>query len=956
MKKIFTLLSLVMLMFAVNASAQDRKTWDFTKGVSDESRAILDADTKNWTPTGSPSTAWTTNATVTGELKAGDVVVKEFAGLQFGDFGANNAVMYKITSLRLQKACSITLPALKSGQKVTIKAQSANTTATDRGFSLENAQDAESNSSFIILGRDAEGAPEGGVYTIVANVVSDGVVKLSTELTGDPKSGIEILSIVIDEGDPNIKRWDFSAFSAATVNQVCNATDWTTAESANKNYITGNEIRWINEPSFDANNDLTAGGTAIKEFVGLRHSGLAQYSLGLAFNYSQTLDGNDWGPYHGASYLWVMTAATKIVVPNVKAGSEMKLGVETHKLIPSGTSDARGFKLCVDGTEIAAAQTTTDYAEMTYAIPAGDDEYVDVEIVATKGCHLYYIEAEVKDEAYIDRNVVLGNPSYSIAEGAKLNTTAENLLITFPKRKNIEAGTEVSVRGVFASTGEGAVAEEVDLNGTVDGGVSLVFGEVLPLEENKSYKFYITAIEVTEHDDLLKEAAEGEELFPLTFITAGPGIDTPREWQFTLTQETAEQIAQSIDAGNSKWSAAKKGRYSVTSQFTNAPLTYDGITPIPNTDGLLFSMSNPNDILLGTPAHTGVGGVTNDGGSNGYIQLGGGSPELIIPECSKGDEVTIKAVYADKKKSCTITIVNGKCGESNEITLTGSDTDYTIVVENHGDLILKSKLAKYKSISIFPASMEKVKIQYTVNAATEDGTVLKKLAEGEGQTNDKVSVAFPFYLMDAEGNLYTKGVKGTAFQTSVVLETGVNEYPLTYKQTTLDGMTKAVFCSEAEELEGSVMECTPANADVRASNQKVAYAVADVELCTLPAGTYKIKAMIWDAVKGGGSTVMKFKAGEQAIDMTSAGDNMSEVISEAFTLDADTKLVWVADANYAEGYALDAIVVFGYDETLSGITDITTAAKAKVAKKLENGQIIIIKDNVKYNAAGIQVK
>ena len=41
MKKIFTLLSLVMLMFAVNANAQDRKTWDFTKGVSDETRELL---------------------------------------------------------------------------------------------------------------------------------------------------------------------------------------------------------------------------------------------------------------------------------------------------------------------------------------------------------------------------------------------------------------------------------------------------------------------------------------------------------------------------------------------------------------------------------------------------------------------------------------------------------------------------------------------------------------------------------------------------------------------------------------------------------------------------------------------------------------------------------------------------------------------------------------------------
>ena len=955
MKKIFTLLSLVMLMFAVNANAQDRKTWDFTKGVSDETRELLIADKTNWTSNGDPISNWTTNVKFTGELTAGDVVIKEFAGLKFGDFGATNALMYFGNKLRLQKPASIKLPVLKAGQQITIKAQSANSTATDRGFSITNACDAEGYSSFTLLGGKAEGAPDGGLYTIVVNVVSDGEVMISTGLSSDPKSGIEFLSFVIDEGDKNIKKWDFSAFSAATAEQVCGAADWTTSESASKNYITGNEIRWINEPKLDANGDLTAGNAAIKELMGLRHEGLAQYNLGLAFNYAQTLDGNNWGPYHGGSYIWVMGSATKIIVPNVKAGSELKLGVETHKLIPTGTSDARGFKLIVNGIEIAA-QTTTDFAEKVYAIPEGDDEYVDVQIVATKGCHLYYIEAEVKDEAFVDKNIVLGNPSYSIAEGAKINTQAGSLVITFPKKKNIEAGTEVTIEGTFASTGENGETVPVTLIGTIDGGVSLVFGEYLPLEENQSYKFSISSIEVTGYEELYTEAAEGEELFPLTFVTAGPGIDTPREWQFTLTQETAEQIAQSIDAGNSKWNPSSKGRYQVTSPFTNGPLTYDGTRPIPNTDGLLFSMSNGNDILLGTPPHTGVGGAAyGDDKYNHYIQLGGGSPELIIPECSKGDEVTIKAIWSTKNNG-TITIENGKCGDSNVITLTGADADYTIVVENHGDLILKSKNAKYKSISIFPASMEKVKIQYTINATTEDGTVLKTLAEGEGQTNDKVSVAFPFYIKDAEGNLYTKGARGSQFQASVVLETGVNEYPLTYKQTTLDGMTKAVFCSEAEELEGSVMECTPANADVRASNQKVAYAVADVELCTLPAGTYKIKAMIWDAVKGGGSTVMKFKAGEQAIDMTSTGDNMSEVISEAFTLAADTKLVWVADANYAETYALDAIVVFGYDETLSGITDITTAAKAKVAKKLENGQIIIIKDNVKYNAAGVQVK
>ena len=42
MKKLFTLALLAIL--TVGANAQDKKTWDFTKGVSDETIADLQAD------------------------------------------------------------------------------------------------------------------------------------------------------------------------------------------------------------------------------------------------------------------------------------------------------------------------------------------------------------------------------------------------------------------------------------------------------------------------------------------------------------------------------------------------------------------------------------------------------------------------------------------------------------------------------------------------------------------------------------------------------------------------------------------------------------------------------------------------------------------------------------------------------------------------------------------------
>lgn len=957
MKKIFSLLSLVMLMFAVSANAQSRKTWDFSKGVSDESRAALDADA-SWTKTVADgvTTAWASASNINGEAMANGNVVKELSGLYFSDFAAVNALLYRITNIRLQKNCAITIKGVTAGEKVVIKAQSANTTATDRGFALDNAQDANGNSSFICLGRDAAGAPEGGVTTVEATVIANGDLKISIGVNGAPKSGIEILSIVLGDGDKNIKKWDFSAFSEATVNQVCAAEDWTASESASKNYITGNEIRWINTPTLDANDDLTAGGEAIKELKGLRHDGLAQYSLGLAFNYGQTLDGNNWGPYKGGSYIWVMGTATKIIVPNVKSGSTLKLGVETHKLIPAGTSDARGFKVIAGGVEVDT-KTTTDYQELSYAIPASADEYVDVEIVATKGCHLYFIEAEVKDETVVDKNPSLGSIVYSPKSNSKVAADGSTQIsMTFPKAQNIHFATPVTIEGYLENVATGDKEEFDGVSGTISEGIVFTLSDFMEIEENTQYKLVISKIIIGDESSAYQDVKQLDQ--ELIFTSKGAGIKEPRSWNFKLAKETAEAIAKSIDNNFGVWASSSKGRYSVATPLANSAIYVAEGVELANTAGLTFNMNTANDILVGTPAHVGVGGADNAGGNDGKLQLGGGTPDLIIPSCNEGDEITVKALWSTRN-SGVITITNGvfTTAEGTEVTefnLTGSAAEYKIVATSDDDVILKSKNVVYTGISIYPFNPDKKEYNYTIVATTPEGAALKTLAEGKALENDKVEGTFSFWLADEDGKLYTRGERGNPFTfTSTVL----SEDPIgiEYKAKSYDGMTKVMYVSEAEDIEGATLS-THANAAARSSNCKAAYLKDnDASLCVLPAGTYVIRALIFDPNTSGAPVTFAYgdNADEQ-VTLYATLVNFTEEVSEPIELTEPREIIWKVGGD--DTHALDAVLIYEYDpNAVAGVAE-AKAVKADVVKFAKNNALLIKTAKGVFNAAGMQVK
>lgn len=936
MKKLFTLFTAMLLICGISANAQSRKTWDFTKGVSAETHAALDADKANWSVNAvdadNVSTAWVTNVNFTGELTAGGVVIPEFAGLQFSNFAATNAVLVRPAAVRLQKNCTITLPAIEAGHKVTIKAQSANATATDRGFAVTNAADDAGNTSFITLGRDAEGAPEGGVSTIVLST-QGGAIEINTGVAGAPKSGIEILSIIIDEGDKNIKVWDFTNWSDATKAQVCAAEDWTKSESASKSYITGDEIRWnLVGEIIDANGDLTAGGAAIKEMMGLRHTGVGPYLYGMAFDYGTTTDGNNWGPYASPAYLWVMGTATTITIPNVKAGSTLKVTSESHK-----PSEARGFNVTVNGAAVASAAGTSTSIEKTtfeYTIPTGDDEFVDVVLKATKGCHLYSIEAEVKDENFVDKNAKLGTPAISLKDGSKVGPKVEGFTITFPKAANLPGDVTISIEGKIAAEG----GEEVPFDGvegTVGEGIQFSFTDFFDagLEENTNYTFELTKIVVTtEEYAKLSVGSEAEPVATVHFSTTGPGIKEERSWQFTTTVDDANAIADAIRAGAPYWGASSKGRYNYMNTIQYAQLMVDDNTPLRITEGLYFSMSAAKDILIGTPAHNGVDDVTSAGGNNGRLQLGGGSPVIYIPQCSAGDEVTIKVLYASSSGS-KITINNGKLDDETSVIepLQKSATEYKITVIEDGDLELISKSAVYQAISIFPAAMEKKEINYTINAVTPAGDVITKLAEGTGVTNDKVKVMFPYYL-NGDSVLYTNGARGSEFAATVTLAEE-DVYGVQYKKANKPGLKKVILAVEAEDLEGVTPFSADYNTSIRASKGVAVWNEADITLCTLPAGTYKLIAGIYDATKGGGTTIQKFVAGEWTEDLVSSGDNMSEVTTASdIVVTEATPLVWAA-AGDASGHGMDFIVVYEYDENLieDGIMDINALASKKNA-------------------------
>lgn len=213
MKRLLTLAALLMLVLGINA--QEKKTWDFTQGLSEETVANLNADAANWASNGTDKETgvtnnWknTNNSFNSSNLMANGEVIPETAGLIFNIGSKDNSIHLAQNKIRLtRKNTTITFPQLTNGQTITIVGRSANGTATNRGIapvqSYLKFQAEESSPQYggacIFLGNKVEGSE--GTYTFVWKVETDSAEPVDVQFKLTPDGGIDFTLFMIDKGD-----------------------------------------------------------------------------------------------------------------------------------------------------------------------------------------------------------------------------------------------------------------------------------------------------------------------------------------------------------------------------------------------------------------------------------------------------------------------------------------------------------------------------------------------------------------------------------------------------------------------------------------------------------------------------------------------------------------------------------------------------------------------------------
>ena len=211
MKKSLLLLAAALLGTSA-LNAQVKKSWDFTKGLSDETIANLNADASNWASNGTDADGNTNNwknavkPSTAEYLKANGVVIPETEGLLF-DIGNNkdNSIHLATNKIRLtRKNTKITFPKLANGQKVTIAGRSANSTAKNRGIApvqshLKLIEGTTTDGACIFVGGGVEGSL--GTYSFTWEVQTESADSVDVQFTLTPDAGIDFTLFQIDNGD-----------------------------------------------------------------------------------------------------------------------------------------------------------------------------------------------------------------------------------------------------------------------------------------------------------------------------------------------------------------------------------------------------------------------------------------------------------------------------------------------------------------------------------------------------------------------------------------------------------------------------------------------------------------------------------------------------------------------------------------------------------------------------------
>lgn len=547
--------------------------------------------------------------------------------------------------------------------------------------------------------------------------------------------------------------------------------------------------------------------------------------------------------------------------------------------------------------------------------------------------------------------VVLGDIKFSIKDGAKLNPTTGKITVTFPDVTGVEDPTATNF--VLAGAFNDVDFDEVE--GSFASGVTFDLGE-FELESGTEYTLTITSVKV----DGAELAAEGG--YKLNFKTRG--AERKMSWTFKIDEKSCTQIMEEGNA-NTEGDATKyqpvgsKNRWYVPSRNYEEIMLPDG-TALPMTEDLLFKFGNKSFYV----------GEYNNGSYKDRICFNNNNQMLVIPDCKVGDVITFSALRSSKNNTyiqamdgCALApegLVSTVTGLKDSIPMGSSLASHKFEVQVEGDVTFKIGNTLMTAITI-EEGQEKLPRNYNVVAkfADEEKEVtLKELAgKTEGTTGSTVKVNYPFWLTDADGNAYTHGTRGSEFVESFDLKNGEGDttFVVNYSKT---AFSDVAFLSEGEDLTGATL-CASNNAVVRSSMGKAAYFAEDVNLCTLQPGTYKIRAVLFDAssTPGYSITLTKGAGEENEIYLTAALVNFSEVETELIEITEATNITLKAGGNDTTG--LDAIMIYASTdapEDPDGISEVKDAKKVVARKVAKDGRILIQTAAGTFNAIGVQVK
>lgn len=555
--------------------------------------------------------------------------------------------------------------------------------------------------------------------------------------------------------------------------------------------------------------------------------------------------------------------------------------------------------------------------------------------------------------------VVLGDIKFSLGEGKKINPTTGKITVTFP---NVTGVADPSATN-FVLTGAFNDIEFDGIEGSFASGVTLDLAD-FELQPATDYALKITSVKV----DGTECAAEGG--YTLNFKTRG--AERKMSWTFTIDAESAAQIvaegsenvAGAENEDVTKYMDIQKNgatthRFYVPARNYEEILLPDG-TALPMTEDLIFKFGNKAFYVGDT-----------EGSYKDLIAFNGKNQYMTIPDCKVGDIITFNANRATKgsaDKPTNIQAMDGAAiapdgiessnGIKDSIWLGSSYANYKFEVQIEGDVRFFFNNCLMKSITI-EEGVEKLPCKYNVVAAyTEDETTttLKELVgETEGITGSTIKANYPYWLADKDGNVYTYGTKGNPFEVSFDLKCDTT-FVINYKKTDFDG---CVFLSEGEDLTGAVL-CTNGNAAIRSSMAKSGYVTEDLKLVTLQPGTYKIRAILFDAGKTPSyiCTLTKGAGEENEIYLSATATNWTETESDLLTITEATDITLKAGGGDNQG--VDVIMIYASTdapEDPDGIAEVkANAQNAAAMKVMKNGQLLIKTATGTFNALGVQVK